>query len=93
MKILVINSGSSSIKFQLLDMADETVLASGLVERIGESGSLVKCTMHPGRAGETVLSRDEAIGIGLEIRLPVDDCLIAGFSASYKSGSTPLADA
>ncbi len=61
MKILVINSGSSSIKFQLLDMADETVLASGLVERIGESGSLVKCTMHPGRTGEAVLSRDEAI--------------------------------
>ncbi len=36
MKILVINSGSSSIKFQLLDMQHDTVLASGLVERIGE---------------------------------------------------------
>lgn len=36
MKILVINCGSSSIKFQLLDMTDETVLASGLLERIGE---------------------------------------------------------
>ncbi len=35
-KILVINSGSSSIKFQLLEMDDESVLASGLVERIGE---------------------------------------------------------
>jgi len=58
MKILVINSGSSSIKFQLLDMADETVLASGLVERIGEPGSLVKCTMHPGLDGEMPLSRE-----------------------------------
>lgn len=35
MKILVINSGSSSIKFQLLDTADRKVLCKGLVERIG----------------------------------------------------------
>jgi acetate kinase len=61
MKVLIINSGSSSIKFQLLDMADETVLASGLVERIGEPTSLVKCMMHPGRDGEVLLSRDGAI--------------------------------
>jgi acetate kinase len=33
--ILVINCGSSSLKYQLLDMADETLLARGLVERIG----------------------------------------------------------
>ena len=37
MKILVINSGSSSIKYQLFDMNDKTVLASGLLEQIGES--------------------------------------------------------
>ncbi len=47
MKILVINSGSSSIKFQLLDMVDESVLASGLVERIGESEGLIKCSFGP----------------------------------------------
>ncbi|MDD4880894.1 MAG: acetate kinase, partial [Gallionellaceae bacterium] len=41
MNILVINCGSSSIKFQLLDMAAEIALASGLLERIGEgSGRL-----------------------------------------------------
>lgn len=37
MKILVFNTGSSSIKFQLFTMETEAVLASGLVERIGES--------------------------------------------------------
>ncbi|GAA1944102.1 acetate/propionate family kinase [Microbacterium aquimaris] len=36
--VLVINSGSSSFKYQLIDMVDERVLASGLVERIGEEG-------------------------------------------------------
>ncbi len=39
MKILVINCGSSSLKFQLLDMNDESLVASGLVERIGLDGS------------------------------------------------------
>ena len=36
MKILVINSGSSSLKFQLIDTAHDEVLAKGLIERIGE---------------------------------------------------------
>ncbi|MGL4662597.1 MAG: acetate kinase, partial [Culicoidibacterales bacterium] len=35
MKILAINAGSSSLKFQLFEMPSETVLASGLAERIG----------------------------------------------------------
>ena len=35
MKILVINSGSSSLKYQLVDMRDETILAKGICERIG----------------------------------------------------------
>jgi len=39
MKVLVINCGSSSLKYQLLDMAYKSVLAQGLVERIGMSGS------------------------------------------------------
>lgn len=41
MKILVINCGSSSLKYQLFDMEEESVLAKGLVERIGLSGSLL----------------------------------------------------
>ncbi|MBE6062159.1 MAG: acetate kinase [Clostridium butyricum] len=40
MKILVINCGSSSLKYQLMDMTDGSVLASGLVERIGIDGVL-----------------------------------------------------
>ena len=41
MKILVINAGSSSLKYQLIDMADESVIAKGLVERIGIAGSML----------------------------------------------------
>jgi acetate kinase len=61
MKILVINSGSSSIKFQLLDMSDESVLASGLVERIGETEGLIKCTLRPGCKDELVVKKTAAV--------------------------------
>ena len=39
MKILVLNAGSSSIKFQLFNMDHSSVMANGLVEQIGESES------------------------------------------------------
>lgn len=44
MKILVINSGSSSLKYQLIDMKNETVLAKGLCDRIGIDNSFLKHT-------------------------------------------------
>ena len=42
MKILVLNCGSSSLKYQLIDMSNEEVLCVGLVERIGIEGSVLK---------------------------------------------------
>lgn len=44
MKILVINTGSSSLKYQLIDMKDESVLAKGLCDRIGIDNSFIKHT-------------------------------------------------
>jgi acetate kinase len=41
MKVLVINCGSSSLKYQLIDMSNEQALAQGLVERIGINGSIL----------------------------------------------------
>ena len=42
MKILVLNCGSSSLKYQLIDMSNEEALCVGLVERIGIEGSILK---------------------------------------------------
>lgn len=42
MKVLVLNCGSSSLKYQVFDMKNEEVLAKGLVERIGIDGSMIK---------------------------------------------------
>lgn len=49
MKILVINCGSSSLKYQLIDMAGESVLCKGLCERIGIEGSNIT---HKANGGE-----------------------------------------
>lgn len=46
MKILVINCGSSSLKYQLFDMTSESVLGKGIVERIGIEGSFLKQTVN-----------------------------------------------
>ena len=44
MKILLLNAGSSSLKYQLIEMDTETVLAKGICERIGKGGHLVHQT-------------------------------------------------
>lgn len=58
MKILVINAGSSSIKYQLMDLTDVhhyTLLATGLVEKIGEStGRVTHKTLIPGHESQHV---------------------------------------
>jgi len=41
MKVLVLNSGSSSVKFQLIRMEDESLLAKGIVEKIGSSDAII----------------------------------------------------
>lgn len=53
MKVLVINCGSSSLKYQLIDMSNEAQLAIGLVERIGISGSVLKHEV-PGKEKEVI---------------------------------------
>lgn len=53
MKILVINAGSSSLKYQLIDMATEKAIAKGGCERIGLDGSFCK---HKANGKETVIN-------------------------------------
>lgn len=54
MKILVLNSGSSSIKFQLFDMANKSPLASGMVEQIGETTSQAKLSVAGGNTYQEI---------------------------------------
>lgn len=52
MRILVINAGSSSLKYQLINMEDESVLAKGNCERIGIDGGIVTHKLPDGRSKE-----------------------------------------
>jgi acetate kinase len=53
MKVLVINSGSSSIKYQLFDMAEQSVLVAGILEEIGRPGSRLKHRRRDDKGGFT----------------------------------------
>ena len=69
MNILVINCGSSSLKFQLIDSGTEKWIAKGLCERIGIEGSRITYTPAEGEKEETVTpmpDHTEAIRLVLE---------------------------
>ena len=73
MKILVINAGSSSLKYQLIDMDDGSVIAKGLVERIGIEGS--KLTHKYGNKQEFELTTplaDHTAAMGVVLEALVD---------------------
>ncbi len=76
MKVLVINAGSSSLKYQLLNMDNETVMASGIVERIGDvMGVLTHKKMNGGQEEKTVVEQaisNHKIGMHLVINLITD---------------------
>ena len=76
MKILVINCGSSSLKYQLLDMEGEKLLAKGLCERIGIDGHL----SHKPQNGKPVFDEDVAMPTHTEAIAAVLDKLT---SAEY----------
>ena len=73
MKVLVINCGSSSLKYQLIDSDTEDVLAKGLVERIGIEGSVL--THRPAGKDKVVIEQpmeDHNIAVKLVIDALVD---------------------
>ena len=78
MKILVLNCGSSSVKYKLLDMQTNEELGSGGVEKIGMKGSFLK---HKRKDGQKVILKGEI----LEHQLAVE--YILGILTSQKHGA------
>ena len=73
MNILVINAGSSSIKYQLIDMEEEKVLAKGLVEKIGLKDSKITHKVN-GKATEIEKPlNNHADGLDLVLKVLVDE--------------------
>lgn len=74
MNVLVINCGSSSLKYQLINMEDESVLAKGLCERIGIEGS--KLTHSPAGKDKLVIEQpmpDHQVAVKLVLDALVDE--------------------
>ncbi len=81
MKIIILNCGSSSIKYQLVDMPEKAVLAKGLVEKIGLNGSRIKHINDMGQA--TILDNNIADHqIGMQM---VFDILVSEENGCLKS--------
>lgn len=73
MKVLVINSGSSSLKYQLIDMETEEVIAKGNCERIGIDGSLLT---HKAKGQEVVIKQampDHNVAVDLVLKALTDE--------------------
>ena len=80
MKVLVINCGSSSLKYQVLDMTNEELLAKGLVERIGIKGSIInheKTGQEKFKLEIPMKDHKDAIGHVLEALLDKDHGVLA----------------
>lgn len=83
MKVLVINAGSSSLKYQLIDMDTEAVMAKGLCERIGIDGSKLNHT--PNGKDKVVIEKNmkdhsDAIAMVLDALTDKDHGVIADMS-------------
>lgn len=67
-KIIAINAGSSSLKFQFLNMPSETVIAKGLIERIGFDDAKITVTFQGNKTSETlnIANHEEAVKMLLE---------------------------
>ncbi|MGW5388527.1 acetate kinase [Nocardia sp. NPDC003963] len=82
--VLVVNSGSSSIKYQLLDTDSGTIAAAGLVERIGEDSGAIEHTTDGRTLTEQVTIPDHTAGLRLAFRKFADtghDLTAAGVTA------------
>lgn len=72
MKVLVLNCGSSSLKYQLFDMETEQPMAKGLVERIGIEGSRIK---HTKVGSDSVIRNADIQNHKIAIKMVLDELL------------------
>ena len=72
MKVLVINSGSSSIKYQLFHMPEEEVICSGLIERIGLENGVVHYESEANSIKETIEIKNHKVGLEKVVALLLD---------------------
>ena len=68
MKVMAVNAGSSSLKYQLLSMPDETVISSGLVERIGNDNGMFTMKVGDQKFVYELPIKDHKVGVDLVLK-------------------------
>ncbi|MGM0955523.1 MAG: acetate kinase [Bacillota bacterium] len=79
-KIIAINAGSSSLKFQLFDMPEETVLTKGLVERIGMDNSIFTISVDGEKKTEITDIPDHAVAVKMLLEKLIEFNIIKDFN-------------
>ena len=75
-KVLAINAGSSSLKFQLFEMPEEKVLTSGVVERIGLDNGVFNIKYNGKKDSQTLDIKDHNVAAELVLQALVDKKIV-----------------
>ena len=78
-KIMAVNAGSSSLKFQLLHMPEETVITSGVIERIGMKDSIFTIKFQGEKHTSTLDIHDHAMAVTILLAKLIDLSIIQSF--------------
>ena len=80
MKIIAVNAGSSSLKFQLLKMPEETVITSGVVERIGLPNAVFTIKVNGEKYSDTMDIADHKVAVNMLLEKLVDLHIVKSFN-------------
>ncbi|OQX93252.1 MAG: acetate kinase [Tenericutes bacterium 4572_104] len=78
-KIMAVNAGSSSLKFQLLEMPEEKLITSGIVERIGMENSVFSIKLNGKEIEETLDIKNHSVAVNILLNKLIDLKIIKEF--------------
>lgn len=85
-KIIAVNAGSSSLKFQLYEMPKETVLTSGIVERIGFEDAVFTIKVDGEKVSKTLPVKDHTVAVNLLLEALVEHNVVADLNEIVAAG-------
>lgn len=85
-KIIAVNAGSSSLKFQLYEMPSEEVLTSGIVERIGFEDAIFTIKVNGEKVSKTLPVKDHSVAVELLLEALVDYKIVKDLNEIVAAG-------
>ena len=85
-KVIAVNSGSSSLKFQVFDMPSETVLTSGQAERIGQEMGAFTIKVNGEKKTQELPIADHQVAVDLMLKELVENNIVASLDEIKGAG-------